>query len=91
MIFFFFFFFLHSYEFRKNLNRHDISALVLAIDESKKIQEETENESACSYEDLPLTPNKKEEERLIVASLFSELWSKYFLKEKTLQLQVREQ
>ena len=82
---------MHSDEFWKNLNRHDVSALVLAIDESKKFQGETENESAYSYEDLPIMPNKKEEERLIVASLFSELWSKYFLKEKTLQLQVREQ
>ena len=40
-----------------------------------------ENENACSYEDLPLMPNKTEEARLIVASQFSEFWSKYFIKE----------
>ena len=59
----------------------DAEALVLGIDESKRLEEKTENENACSYEDLPPTPSKTEEERLIVTSLFSEFWSKYFIKE----------
>ena len=65
----------------KTNNRHDIDALVLDIDESKNFEEKTENENACSYEGLPPTPNKTKEERLIVASQFSEFSSKYFIKE----------
>ena len=38
-------------------------------------------ESQCSYEDLSPAPNKTEEERLIVASLFTKFWSKYFMNE----------
>ena len=56
-------------------------ALVLGIDRSKNFEEKTENENACNYEDLPPTPNKTGKERLIVASRFSEFWSKYFIKE----------
>ena len=59
----------------------DADALVLGIDESKRLEEKTENENTCSYEDLPPTPSKTEEERLIVTSLFSEFWSKYLIKE----------
>ena len=54
---------------------------MLGIDESKRLEEKRENENASSYEDLPPTPSKTEEERLIVASLLSEFCSKYFIKE----------
>ena len=64
----------------KTINRHDVDALVLGIDESKNFEEKIEVENACSYEDLPPTPNKTGEERLIVANQFSEFWSKYFIK-----------
>ena len=52
----------------KTVNRHEVDALVLGIDESKNLEEKTENENGCNCEDLPPTPNKTEEERLIVAS-----------------------
>ena len=64
----------------KTINRHDVDALVLGIDKSKNFEEKIENKNACSYEDLPPTPNKTEEERLIVGSQFSEFWSKYVIK-----------
>ena len=63
---------------RKNNRLTWRNALVVGIKESKKIEEKTENESARSYEDLPPTPNKTKEERLIVASIFSEFFFKIF-------------
>ena len=75
--------------FLEELRILNINTLVLGIDQGKNFEEKMENESTRSYEDLSPAPNKTEEERLIVASLFTEFRSKYFMKENVVNYKCR--